>query len=414
MEREKKTSPPFAVMSSVYAPINPRVFAWARESAGYTVETAAKKIGRPPEDIVLWESDEKKPTLPQAKKAADVFHRPLGFFFLPEPPEEKILPDFRTFPDSKTEREEPKLRYFARRMVRRCEWAAEFRRTQGESPRAFVGAANLTGDPTELAEKIRRQLRIQPGALHEAGDKKAALQLLADNIRNAGVFVFSTDYIPGRDVDIKDMRGLAVSEPLAPAVAYNAADYGAGAKIFTLVHEMVHLWLGREGISAEPPPERKQAENARVERFCNQVAGEVLIPKKWILANWPPPKDGADESISKSAEHIAQFLCVSADAAARRAMDCGLIQRDVYSQLHTKYAREAIENHQRAKEARKMQGLSFGIRRGKALLAQSGRDFAALVLSAYYKGDLHPLSAAGLLGTKRHDLVDDIAKEVLG
>lgn len=399
-------------MPRVYAPINPRVFAWARESAGYTVAAAARKINRPEEDVALWESGEKMPTLAQAKKAAQVFHRPPAFFFLPEPPEEKVLPDFRSLPDSEGARDEPRLRYFARRMVRRCEWASEFRRTRGESRRDFVGSAALTDDPARLAEKIREQLRVHPGALRQAPGKKEALRLLADNIRNAGVFVFSTDYVRGRDVDIEDMRGLAISEPLAPAVAYNAGDYGDGAKIFTLAHEMVHLWLGREGISAEPPPEHAKAENARVERFCNQVAGEVLIPAEWLRDNWPRLEDNADDAARKNAEKAALILCVSPDAAARRAADCGLIGRDVYRRLHEKYVEDAIEWRRNEREQRKKQGGGFGIPRGKALLAQSGRDFAALVLSAYYEGNLHPLSAAGLLGAKRHDLVDDIAGEI--
>lgn len=398
-------------MPRVYAPINPRVFAWARESAGYTVEAAARKINRPREDVALWESGDKMPTLAQAKKAAQVFHRSPAFFFLPEPPEEKVLPDFRFLPDSGGA-DEPRLRHFARRMVRRCEWASEFRRTRGELRRDFVGSAALTDNPTELAEKIREQLGVQPGALRRAPDRKEALRLLADNIRGAGVFVFSTDYIRGRDVDIEDMRGLAISEPLAPAVAYNAGDYGYGAKIFTLAHEMVHLWLGREGISAAPPPEKVKAENARVEIFCNQVAGEVLIPAEWLRDNWPPLEDNTDDAARGNAEKAALILRVSPDAVARRAADCGLIGRDTYRRLHEKYVEDAIERRRSEREQRKKQGGGFGVPRGKALLAQSGRDFAALVLSAYYEGNLHPLSAAGLLGTKRHDLVDDIAEEI--
>ena len=376
-------------MSSVYAPINPRVFAWARESAGYTVETAAKKIGRPPEDIVLWEADEKKPTLPQAKKAADVFHRPLAFFFLPEPPEEKILPDFRTFPDSKAEREEPKLRYFARRMVRRCEWAAEFRRTQGESPRAFVGAANLTDDPMELAEKIRRQLRIQPGALHEAGDKKAALQLLANNIRDAGVFVFSTDYISGRDVDIKDMRGLAVAEPLAPAVAYNSADYGAARKFSRLCTKWSTCGWGAK----EFPPNRRRSGNRRRTREWSAFAikwrenfdSKEVDFGQLVSAKRRRRRIHQQERGAYCANFVRQRRRRRPSGNGLRLDSAGCLQSAAY-----KICQEAIENRQRAKEARKMQGFFRHSARQSAAGAKRARFCGLGLVRLLQRGSASP------------------------
>ena len=403
-------------MSRVEAPITPRVFAWARESAGYTVDQVAKRVNRPLEVVERWESGAAKPTYNQAKAAAEMFFRPTALLFLPEPPEERTLADFRTLPDGKAAPQGPRLRHFARRVVDRCEWAAAARLAEGGVPRAFVGTASVTDNPAELAARIRGQLGVHPGVLRKAGGNVDARRFLADKIREAGVFVFSTDY--ARAVPIEEMRGLAVCEPLAPAVAYNAADFGAAAQIFTLAHEMVHLWLGAdgEGISNSTGrlPERAQGKRAQVERFCNRVAGEVLIPGEWIKSRWLPATGNDDESATKNAEKIARLLCVSPDAAARRAADCGLIKPDVYGRLHEKYNDEAIKNREIRRRDLKERGKELWLPRGKMLLSQSGRDFASLVLSAYYDGNIRPMEAAALLGAKRHEHVDAIAREILG
>ena len=400
----------------VEAPITPHVFAWARDSAGYTVEDVAKRVGSRAEIVQKWENDQARPTFNQAKRAAEMFARPVATLFLPEPLKEKILTNFRTLPEAESKPQCPSLRYFARRVVDRCEWAAEVRRARGESPLAFVGAATLRDNPVKLAKRIREQLGVQPGKLAQAGSKEDARRLLANKIRSVGAFVFSTDYIPARAVPIEAMRGLAVSEPLAPAVAYNTGDYSAGAKIFTLAHEMVHLWLGSEGegISADWPLGNAKDKRAQVEQFCNRVAGEVLIPQEWIQEKWPRTREGnVDKFTEKSAEKIANFLCVSPDAAAHQAAVCQLIGWDVYSRLHKKYKNNSIKRQERLRKERKEQGKELLLPRGKMLLAQSGRNFASLVLSVYYNGDIRPMEAAGLLGAQRHEHVDAIAREIL-
>ena len=391
----------------VEAPITPRVFAWARNSAGYTVEQVAKRVGRPAEVVEQWEKGKARPTFSQAKLAAEMFARPVALLFLSEQPEERTLTSFRTLPESEGKPQGPSLRYFARRVVERCEWAAEVRRGRGEAPRDFVGAATLRDNPADLAGKIREQLGIVPGVWSKADSKAAARRDLAGRIRDAGIFVFSTDYIPARAVPIEEMRGLAVCEPLAPAVAYNRNDFGAGAQIFTLAHEMAHLWLGKrgEGVSSDWPLGQGNGNEAKVERFCNRVAGEVLMPRDWFCERWLQANN-AEESVGKKMEDIARFLCVSRGAAAYQAAACGLIEWNVYERLHKQYKREARGEPRR--------GDAFALPRGKMLLAQSGRDFAALVLSVYYDGGLRPMEAAELLGARRHEHVDAIAREILG
>ena len=402
----------------IEAPITPRVFAWARDSAGYTVADVAKRVGRPAEVVEQWEKGEARPTFSQAKQAAEMFLRPVATLFLSAPMEERALKNFRILSDAGPSPQCPPLCHFSRRVVDRCEWAAAARKGRGESPRAFVGGATLRDNPVELAGRIREQLKIEPGAL--SGGKKAGRNALVERIRGAGVFVFTTDNVRGRKVPIEGMRGLAVCEPLAPAVAYNRDDFGAGPQIFTLAHEMVHVWLGEEGegISVDWPLRKGKGNRANVERFCNLVAGEVLMPRERFRELWRNATDNAGNLPEKKLEEIARFFCVSRDAAAYQAATHKLIGWDVYDRLHRKYksaAQDYRENLRLEREKRKERGEKFYPRpRAESLLAQSGWDFASLVLSAYYDGDLRPMEAAGLLGARRHEHVDAIAREILG
>ena len=73
-------------MSSIKVRVNPRLLAWARMSAGFSIPEAAGKIGVKDGKIKAWESNQDKPTVAQLRKAAQVYKRPLSIFFLSEIP----------------------------------------------------------------------------------------------------------------------------------------------------------------------------------------------------------------------------------------------------------------------------------------------------------------------------------------
>ncbi len=102
-------------MPRVKANITPRVMEWARESCGYSIEDAASKIGRSAEEISAWEIGELQPTIPQARRASEVYKRPLAVFFLPEPPADfHTLRDFRRLPSGYSREYSPHLNFLVR------------------------------------------------------------------------------------------------------------------------------------------------------------------------------------------------------------------------------------------------------------------------------------------------------------
>ena len=129
-------------------------------------------------------------------------------------------------------------------------------------------------------------------------------------------------------LDTTVFRGFAIADEVAPFIVINDQD-AKSAWSFTLMHEMVHLLLGHTGVSGD------DVENG-VERFCNDVAGEFLLParelERLVL-------DDCDE-IGAIAERISAWaneFKVSRAMVAYKAYRSALITRETYSQLNAIY-----------------------------------------------------------------------------
>jgi len=396
-------------MSIVRAHINPGVFSWARDSAGYTVEETAKKIGCNPNAVAQWESGAGYPTLTQAKNAARVFGRPVATFYLQQPPEEKTLPDFRVFPGLEKQPQSPNLLRLVRQVVHRCEWAAEVRRMQGDAPLGFVGSVSLgEQSPGEVAKQIRREIKTPFDGHEGRGGADELLRRWINKFEDLGVFVFKTDSHPSRAIAIEEMRGLAEANPMAPAIALNAKDPSKRGQIFTLLHEAAHLWIGRGGISNINNAHQLTAKGGaeKMEMFCNRVASEFLIPAEKFRQTWDKRQAGRD--LYGYINKCRALFSASGDAIARKAADARLITWEQYLDLHARY----VEQWQLAKSRRQADGDAVRIPAHNRLVGQNGRPFIRLVLSSYYAGDIHPFDAVGLLGAGEHRHIDKLAERV--
>jgi transcriptional regulator with XRE-family HTH domain len=92
--------------SRVYASPQTGLLAWARTSAGLSIEEAARKVGANAEKLSSWEDGESRPTIGQLRKLAHIYKRPIAVFYLPVPPEDPMPPkDYRRLPGSVAGRE---------------------------------------------------------------------------------------------------------------------------------------------------------------------------------------------------------------------------------------------------------------------------------------------------------------------
>jgi Zn-dependent peptidase ImmA (M78 family) len=198
--------------------------------------------------------------------------------FLPEPPIEPLpIPDFRTIADKPIARPSPDLLDTLYVCQERQDWYRDWARTVAEDARAFVGTVRLGDDIVRIAATIRQTLGFDLDARRKLSTWTDALRSMIELAEAVGVLVMVNGIVgcnTHRKLDPNEFRGFALSDPFAPLVFINGADTKA-AQMFTLAHELVHLWLGQSALSdaeASAPPAQA------TERWCNEIAAELLVP----------------------------------------------------------------------------------------------------------------------------------------
>lgn len=308
--------------------IKPELFQWAQERSQLSLEELCEKFPKYPE----WLSGELSPTMKQLEKFAVQTYTPLGFFFLPEPPVERLpIPDFRTVTDRGVPRPSPHLLDTIYAVQLRQEWMRSFLIEEGEPPLPFIGSRTLEDSPEAVAADMRSILGLPSLWSRSLKTWEEALRTLIQHIEEAGVLVMINGVVENntsRRLNVEEFRGFVLSDSHAPVIFINGTDAKA-AQMFTLVHELAHLWLGQAGISDFQ--ELLPSDNA-VEIFCNKVAAEFLIPTDEMTSAWEEVK-----SSDKPFERVARIFKVSPVVAARRALDLELVSRAEYFAFYRAY-----------------------------------------------------------------------------
>jgi len=299
--------------------VNPELIRWAIDRSGLPTEDLAKTFPRLDE----WERGERKPTLRQLELFAQRTMTPLGQLFLREPPSEELsIPDFRTPGDRPIGRPSANLVEIIQTMRRRQAWMRDYLIEQGQEPLGFVGVAKQGRNVVSLAARIRETLGLTANWAEIHTTWEDALRTLRNSAERIGVLVTTSSVVAlnnHRPLDPQEFRGLVLCDPHAPLVFVNGAD-SKSAQMFSLAHELAHLWLGRDGLFNLI---RTMPHNDEAERFCNRVAAEFLVPGHKLSERW-----NEAEATGRPFHTIARWHKVSPVVAARRALDLGLITKD--------------------------------------------------------------------------------------
>ncbi len=303
-------------------PIRSEMLRWACERAGYDIRDLAPRFPQLPE----WERGEKQPTFKQLEAFARATHTPFGFLFLPEPPQEALpIPDFRTVKD-RPARPSPDLLDTIYAMQRRQDWLRE-ERIEGEAdPLEFVGNARLNDEPTAVGQEMRRAVGLDDGWAGEVATWQEAVSELRRRIEALGVMAVINGIVGNnthRKLDVEEFRGFALTDRHAPLIFVNGAD-AKSAQMFTLAHELAHVWLGPEGEGISGF-EGLFPGDSRIEKFCDQAAAEFLVPARELRERWREVRNAPD-----AFERIARQFKVSPIVAGRRAMDLRLVNRETF------------------------------------------------------------------------------------
>jgi Zn-dependent peptidase ImmA (M78 family) len=140
---------------------------------------------------------------------------------------------------------------------------------------AFVGSSRVSDGASAVAASIRSVLGMSTDDQRRARDPSALFRIVRAAAESAGIFVLLLGDLGSYHSDIGDevFRGFALADTIAPFVVINDND-AVTARSFSLLRELAHIWIGASGVSG---PLRGVPENI-AERFCNEIAGEFLLP----------------------------------------------------------------------------------------------------------------------------------------
>jgi len=373
--------------------ITPNVLKWARESARMTEETAAAKVSVTVEKFKEWETGASQPTIRQAQALAKAYKRPFALFFLPEVPRDfQPLQDFRK---SGSKALTTSSIFIIREIQQKQAWISDVYSENQEEKLPFVGRFSINDNPQKVAQDILTTLKINPAFYKTDNPIKEWI----DSSETNGIFISRTSFIHSRlKLDSGELQGFAIADPHAPFIFVNSEDWNA-PQLFTLVHELAHIWIAETGISNEVEPDLKNKDKFHpVELFCNEVAANALMPKEIVLAFHTN-----SFQTSKDVFKIAKQLGVSSFALLVRALNLNIISTTTYQKLKKQadidfsdYLKRETEKKARQKEKDKPGGPNYFLLQ----LNRNSRLFTQTVLDAFRGGFIEPTLASNLLNVQ--------------
>jgi Zn-dependent peptidase ImmA (M78 family) len=369
--------------------VAPQMFRWAVDRSGRSAEDLAKF------PLAEWEAGTAKPTMRQLEDFARATYTPVGFLFLDEPPQEVVpIPDFRTFRDAGVRRASPNLLDTIYACEQRQDWFREFAEAHGSDPVELVGSLSLDTPVAEAARSLREELGFGLDRRAEFSNWTAALSGLTEHAEDAGVLVMTNGVVGSntqRRLDPKEFRGFALADDLAPVVFINGADTKA-AQIFTLAHELAHISLGQSAVSRPDLAELDDTE--RSERWCNQVAAELLVPEASLRKAYQPRAD-----LTAELDRLAKSYKISTLVVLRRIADVALMERSRYREAYDAELARVIDL-----AGERTSGGSFY----NTTPVRVSKRFARALISDTLEGRTSHRDAFRLLGSKKFSAFEEL------
>lgn len=322
-------------MATAYAQINPENVRWARERAHLTMGMLARKLGVPENKVFAWETGEKPITFNQAKNVAEKTYIPFGYLFLRETPQDKLpIPDLRTIDGEPIERPSAELYKILQIVLARQSWFKEYLKEQDTGAIPYVGKYDMSSSPETVVTDMRQALDIPSHPVR--GSWEDYQRDLVKRIESVGILVMRHGDLGHftKALSVEEFRGFAIVDDLCPVIFVNQADAPA-ARLFTLIHELAHIWIGQSGISdGRVNPHRKE------EVFCNAVSAELLVPGEEFKNLW-----NADIKWTENLPQMEAHFHVSQWVLARRALTFGFVTQEQYHTF-TAYLRRQYEERE--------------------------------------------------------------------
>jgi len=378
-----------------HVPATVSVLHWAANRASLTDTELEARFRKWP----LWLSGEATPTLRQLEDFARLTHTPFGYFFLPAPPDLSLpVADYRTFRDASLREPSSELLDVIFLCQQRQEWFREYSLIQGLPRLSFVGSASPDDNPVEVARTLRTVLSLSFEERAALSTWTDALRQLVQKAESAGVLVMASSIVGSnshRKLDVQEFRGFVLTDDLAPLVFLNAADSKA-AQMFTLAHELAHVWVGISGLS---DPDAGRIPALDLERWCNKVAAELLIP----VADLREVHDPA-LPVQEEMQRLARVFKVSTLVVLRRLFDSGLIDHSTLVRCY----RDEVAHINALERDKKADGGDYY----RTLGVRASRRFSRAIVASTMEGHTLFRDAFRLLGMRKSATFFKAAREL--
>ncbi|UCH86293.1 MAG: ImmA/IrrE family metallo-endopeptidase [Dehalococcoidia bacterium] len=367
--------------------VTPALVKWARERNNLTADAVAEKLNVAVAKFTAWERGDERPTLRQAQNLAQKLYVPFGFLFLSEPPSEDIpLPDLRTVTGAPLRPPSPAFLDLVYDVLRKQQWYREYQEDEGAESIPFIGRFALTDGVQTIASDIVNTLGINNVMRQESPNWEGFLREFIRRAERSRILVLRSSIVENnnyRKLDVQEFRGFAISDDLAPLVFINARDWKT-AQIFTLAHEVAHLWIGESGVSNLDYRQPSWQQENHIDRKCDQIAAEILVPNSDFEVRWQD-----DEEVGTNLDKLAPHYRVSKFVVLRRAYE------------NKKFSSQEYRVHYEDLMARiTPKGTESGGDFHRTLLARNSSTFTLTLLAAAAEGRLSERDAARLLNVK--------------
>lgn len=380
---------------TVRVEVKPQLLAWARTRSGIDEPTWTKRFPRYDD----WLAGDRVPTLKQLEEFARKTYTPVGYFFLDEPPVEAVpIPDYRTIGDRPAaEVTSADLLDTLYTCQARQEWYRDSQLLNGERPLEFIATVTTASDPRQVAATMRDVLGWTSETRSRLRSWDGALTQLRENAEAIGVLVMISGIAGSntqRKLDPEEFRGFALTDPYAALVFINGADSKA-AQVFTLAHELAHLWLGSTALSDVAPESTRSFDD---ERWCNQVAAELLVPMDDFAAAFDPTAD-----LRSQLQPLAEQFRVSTQVILGRAREAGALSWD-------EFMSELSIERQRVSEI--VATRSSGGNYYNTKPVQVGKRFARQLIGSTLEGQTPYTEAFRLLGVNKTSTFEGLGEQL--
>lgn len=334
-------------MPTVNVKIRPEIINWALS------QTQEDKLGEKlMNNITKWLNGTKTPTFNQIEDFSRKSNIPLGYFFLQTPPVEQLdLLEYRTVDSIQLAKPSRNLIDTIREMERIQDWMRTYRQDMGFDKLSVVGCVSDNNDVNQIADRIRTDLNISRNWHESVKDSREIFAYIRGQLEICGVVVMMSGIVgknTHRALDINEFRAFAMIDEWVPLIFINTADSN-GAKLFSLMHEIAHIWLGKSDLFNDG--QNRITGVSDTEKICNAVAGEVIVPKEIFLEKW---KEQETEVYTRISDLAKYFRCGEI-VIARKAIDCDKIDQKIYDRV----VQTAIENYNRMKENKDNSGGNY-------------------------------------------------------